>query len=89
MNKFIKKYREQFARKCSREKTLQDVFNRLLLSSAPHISTLRKLPKRNSQSLSPEVINLLLPPEVNTVNSDDFESDNSSVDECDSSEDSE
>lgn len=36
-NKDIKKYREGFSQKCSREKTMEDVLNWLLVSSDPYI----------------------------------------------------
>ncbi|KAK4872369.1 hypothetical protein RN001_014398 [Aquatica leii] len=43
-NKFIKQYRQDFARKCSRTKTMEDVFQRLLVASDPVISSIQKLP---------------------------------------------
>ena len=58
-NKDIKKYRENFARKNSRTATMQDVFNRLLVTSDPYISSMgRKYPK-TSKSLSTEALKLL------------------------------
>lgn len=60
-NKLIKRYREDFSRKCNRTKTMEDVFLRLLITSDPYISGLRKLPQRQLKSLSPEAILLLLP----------------------------
>jgi hypothetical protein len=47
-NKFIKRFREDFARKCSREKNLRDVFQRLLITSDPYISSFRKIPPRQT-----------------------------------------
>lgn len=41
-NKDFKNYREYFARKCSREKTNEDIFNRFLLTSDPYISSMSK-----------------------------------------------
>lgn len=43
-NKYIKRYREDFARKCSRTKSMEDLFLRLLVASDPYISSLKKLP---------------------------------------------
>ena len=42
-NKDFKKYREHFARKFSREKTNEDLLKRLLCSSDPVISSMRKI----------------------------------------------
>lgn len=41
-NKDFKNYREHFARKCSREKSNEDIFNRFLLSSDPFISSISR-----------------------------------------------
>ena len=56
-NKFIKKFRQDFSRKCSRTKTMEDVFCRLLVTSDPLISSLRKVPAKKMRS--PEAIELL------------------------------
>jgi len=62
-NKYnIKKFREDFSRKCSRTKTMEDVFLRLLVASDPFISSLRKLPQKKLKSLSPEAVQLLISP---------------------------
>jgi len=45
-NKDIKNYREGFSRKFSRIKNVENVFNRLLVSSYPFISSLRPLPQK-------------------------------------------
>lgn len=66
-NKDIKKFRENFARKCDREKNVEDVFRRLLITSDPIISSLRKLPKKKLHSLSPDAIELLDPLSVAEV----------------------
>ena len=39
-NKFIKRFREDFARKFSREKNMEDIFLRLTLMSDPFISSM-------------------------------------------------
>jgi len=58
-NKDIKRFREDFSRKCSRENTMQDIFNRLMITSDPYISSVRKLPQKSLKSLLPEAIELL------------------------------
>jgi hypothetical protein len=50
-NKDIRRYRENFSRKCSREKTMSDVFHRLLVSSDPLISSFEKLKLTDSKPL--------------------------------------
>lgn len=62
-NKDIKKYRDGFSRKCSRQKNMEDIFNWLLVSSDPLITSLRTQPPKPSKSLSIEAIQLLLPSE--------------------------
>jgi hypothetical protein len=61
-NKFIKKYRVDNARKCSRTSNIEDVFKRLLVVSDPLISNHRKLPQKKIRSLSAEAIQLLIEP---------------------------
>jgi hypothetical protein len=89
-NKYIKKYRTDFTRKCSREKTMEDLFSRLLLASDPYISSLRKLPCKKLKSLLPEAVQLLTAPSISTsegsssyfpVESTDCESSDSSDDD--------
>ena len=87
-NKFIKRYRQDFARKCSREKNLEDVFRRLLVASDPWISSLRKTPPKKSKSLSAEAIELLVPPSVEQVTHDDDSSSENLTDENESDRDS-
>lgn len=58
-NKDIKKYREGFSRKCSRERTMQDVLNWLLVSSDPYISSLRELPAKKHKKLSNDALRLI------------------------------
>lgn len=90
-NKCIKKNRSDFSRKFSRTKTMEDVFSRLLLTSDPYISSLRKLPGKKMKSFLPEAIQLLTASSVSTnvgssgnassVESTDCESDCSGDDE--------
>lgn len=63
-NKYFKKYRENFARKSFRQKTMEDVLNRFLIASDPYISSCRKLPTKRLKSLSTEVISLLSAPSI-------------------------
>lgn len=58
-NKDFKRYREHYSRKCSREKTNEDVFNLFLLSSDPVITSKRKLQKKKLQHLPKEALDLL------------------------------
>uniref|UniRef100_A0A6P7GWP0 Uncharacterized protein LOC114343837 n=1 Tax=Diabrotica virgifera virgifera TaxID=50390 RepID=A0A6P7GWP0_DIAVI len=57
-NKDIKRYRESFSRKFSRQKNMEDVFHRLLISSDPYISNLRKLIPKEFSKYPAEVIHL-------------------------------
>lgn len=63
-NKYFKRYRENFARKNFRNKTMEDVYIRFLISSDPVISTCRRLPRKPLKTLSPEAVDLLIPPAV-------------------------
>ena len=76
-NKDIKKFRQAFARKTSRTDNLQDIFNRLLVSSDPYISSLRQIKLKKGRSLSAEAVKLLLSHESTP---DDERSDDSCVD---------
>ena len=58
-NKDIKRYREHNTRKTSRLHTMQDLFNNLLISSDPLISSLRKLKKKNQILYGDEAKNLV------------------------------
>ncbi|XP_029164495.1 uncharacterized protein LOC114935764 [Nylanderia fulva] len=58
-NKDIKRFREDFTRKCSREKTMEDVFNRLIITSDPYISSIRKQPRKFFKLLLPQALELL------------------------------
>ncbi|XP_050518510.1 uncharacterized protein LOC126892818 [Diabrotica virgifera virgifera] len=64
-NKDIKRYRESFSRKFSRQKNMEDVFHRLLISSDPYISNLRKLIPKEFSKYPAEVIHFLEEPDVN------------------------
>lgn len=58
-NKDLKKFRESNTRKNCRVLGNQDLLNRLLITSDPLISSLRKLPPRKNSSISAEVLLLL------------------------------
>lgn len=60
-NKHLRSYRQDFTRKFSRELCNKDVFNRLLLSSDPFLSCMRKRHKlKTSQPFLPETIELFV-----------------------------
>lgn len=50
---------------------LNDVFCRLLISSDPMISSIRKTPPKESRSLSSEALKMLLPPEYQRCSGED------------------
>jgi hypothetical protein len=58
-NKDLKSFRRSHSRKMSRSSTNEDVFNLLLVSSDPLISSLRKLPKKSTKTYFPEALKLL------------------------------
>lgn len=86
-NKDIKKYREGFSRKFSRRQTMEDVFNLLLASSDPYISSIRQLPTKNCKSFSRDVLNLLTtatPGSASAVFASSCHSSNSTLDTTES-----
>jgi hypothetical protein len=58
-NKYIKKFREHYTRKLSRESINLDLMRRLMLTSDPVISSIRELPKKSRGSLPSAVLALL------------------------------
>ena len=74
-NKHIRLYRQDYARKFSREQCNLDVMNRLLLSSDPLISSIRPKPKKRSTPHSEEAKQMLISAEAPTAedNSSDEE----------------
>lgn len=84
-NKYIKRFREDFTRKCSRVKTMEDLFRRLLLTSDPLISSVRKLPRKKLISLLPEAATLLIAPNIEINETSSHEVSESSDVESDSS----
>lgn len=59
-NKHYRSYRQDYARKFSREQCNQDVLNRLLLTSDPFISCKRKRSRSKVKPFSAAALNLLL-----------------------------
>lgn len=59
-NKHFRNYRQNYARKFSREACNRDILNRLLLSSDPLISSMRNSRKSNMKSFSPETIAMFI-----------------------------
>lgn len=59
-NKHFRQFRESFTRKFSRKQCNEDILNRLLLTSDPYISSLRKQRKINKQSFSQEALKFLI-----------------------------
>lgn len=70
-NKDFKSYREHFSRKCSREKSNEDIFNRFLISSDPIISNMSKHYEKKISVLPQQVLDLLLLPEISEENNSD------------------
>jgi len=58
-NKNYNRFREHHSRKSSRIHTNTDIFNFLLVSSDPLITSLRTQPKKSHTKLPPEAIHLL------------------------------
>lgn len=53
-NKDMKRFRENNTRKTSRKHTMEDLFNNLLISSDPLISSMRKIGNKKSSTLCDE-----------------------------------
>lgn len=81
-NKHFRPYRQNYARKFSREQCNMDVLNRLLLSSDPYITSIRQKPKIRSTSHSKAAMQMFIFAEPNTTNESlSEESSEESVDE--------
>lgn len=61
-NKDIRKYREYYSRKNTRENNMEDVMKRLLISSDPYITSLQKAPHKRIDNFSRDVLDLLKEP---------------------------
>lgn len=64
-NKDCRRFRQNNTRKQSRIATNTDLLNMLLITSDPVINSLREIPRKNTGSLPPEVLDLLLEPACN------------------------
>lgn len=80
-NKHFRSYRQNFARKFSREECNLDVYQRLLLTSDPLLSSMRSVKKISRNSFLKETINLLMPAEPNV----ETDQENSDIDPDESS----
>lgn len=60
-NKHLLSYRQDFARKFSRVQCNKDVLNRLLLTSDPYLTCMRKRQHKKSEPFSTETLDLLEP----------------------------
>lgn len=58
-NKHFRLYRESFSRKFSRTACMEDIINKLLLTSDPYISSLRQRSYKNKKGLSNEALEFL------------------------------
>ena len=58
-NKDFKRFRLSNTRKCSRVLTNEDIMHKLLISSDPFITYLRRLPTKKMKNIDLEVENLL------------------------------
>lgn len=74
-NKEIRRYRESFTRKNSRTNTNDDLLKRLLISSDPLITSLRKSTKKPNKSHSNAALGLLnVEPNYTELEEDEFSS---------------
>lgn len=76
-NKHFKSYRQNFARKCSREACNLDVINRLLLTSDPLLSASRPKRIKNTKPFLQDTINLLKSAQPHHNDSDPEDTDSS------------
>lgn len=75
-NKHFRAYRQDFSRKFSREYCNLDVYNRLILSSDPVLSSMRRIKKSKTKSFLPETLEMLLPGQPNPDDSESGEENN-------------
>lgn len=77
-NKDFRAYRRSYSRKTSRKSSNEDIFNNLLISSDPYITSFRQLPKKRISKFPREVIEMLKP--CNYKQDGDLTESDSSVD---------
>ncbi|XP_076545847.1 uncharacterized protein LOC143305586 [Osmia lignaria lignaria] len=63
-NKHFRLYRQNYSRKFSRESCNLDVINRLLLTSDPLLTGIRKMPRKRTKQFLKETIEMFLPAET-------------------------
>ena len=80
-NKHFRDYRQNFSRKFSREICNRDIINRLLLSSDPLLSSVRKRLKNKRNAISSEALEFLQPETLNKLQQ--YEEEASSENESD------
>ena len=80
-NKHFHDYRQNFSRKFSREICNRDIINRLLLSSDPLLSSVRKRLKNKRNAISSEALEFLQPETLNELQQ--YEEEASSENESD------
>lgn len=78
-NKDFKNYREQYSRKCNREKSNEDIFNLFLLTSDPILTSKRKESKKSIKKIPKEALDMLVPPTVTESQSNEDEEDEDSL----------
>lgn len=74
VNKEFKRIRRDLSRKTSRISSNTDIFNTLMVSSDPIISTIRRKPQKKIKTLSEDAVQLLKPPADPQSETDDDES---------------
>lgn len=82
-NKHFRTYRQNYARKFSRESCNRDILNRLLLSSDPLLSCTRKRFVKKRKPYSTETLEMLLSETAEIMNTDTEDEDASSGNESD------
>ncbi|XP_036148284.1 uncharacterized protein LOC118647442 [Monomorium pharaonis] len=78
-NKDCRYFREHHTRKRSRVATNEDLFKRLLASSDPYITSLRRMLPKKSSTISADVLNLLKQPDI--INQEDESDDDNNDDD--------
>lgn len=63
-NKDFKYFREHYSRKTSRTNTLHDIFNRMLISSDPSISSIRKQNPQIKKSFHEDAVSMFVQPDI-------------------------
>ncbi|KAJ4452203.1 hypothetical protein ANN_03721 [Periplaneta americana] len=84
-NKHFRSYRQNYARKFSRESCNLDIINRLLLSSDPLLTSMRPTPRKRTKPFLKETTEMLLP-SLFTISADRNEDDESASEAEESSD---